>query len=69
MEELRELVRSVKANSQVKGRDLSERTKPGVFIAGQDITEFEDLTEYAAAEEESRSSGSRCSRKSSSLGS
>jgi len=53
MEELRELVRSVKSNPQVRGV-IFQSAKPGVFIAGADITEFEDLTEYAAAEEVSQ---------------
>ncbi|MBI1310435.1 fatty acid oxidation complex subunit alpha FadJ [bacterium] len=53
MEELRELVEAVKANSQIRGV-IFQSAKPGVFIAGADITEFEDLTEYAAAEEVSQ---------------
>ncbi len=53
MDELRELVQAVKSNSQIKGV-IFQSAKPGVFIAGADITEFEDLTEYAAAEEVSQ---------------
>jgi 3-hydroxyacyl-CoA dehydrogenase/enoyl-CoA hydratase/3-hydroxybutyryl-CoA epimerase len=53
MEELRELVHAIKANPLITGV-IFQSTKPGVFIAGADITEFEELTEYAAAEEVSR---------------
>lgn len=50
MEELRELVRSIRDDSSIRGV-LFQSGKPGVFIAGADITEFEDLTDKAAAEE------------------
>lgn len=50
MEELRELVQSVRDDSSIRGV-LFQSGKPGVFIAGADITEFEDLTDKAAAEE------------------
>jgi 3-hydroxyacyl-CoA dehydrogenase/enoyl-CoA hydratase/3-hydroxybutyryl-CoA epimerase len=50
MEELRELVQSIKGDSSIRGV-LFQSGKPGVFIAGADITEFEDLTDKAAAKE------------------
>lgn len=50
MEELRELVQSIRSDNSVRGV-LFQSGKPGVFIAGADITEFEDLTDKAAAEE------------------
>ncbi|NQV26988.1 MAG: enoyl-CoA hydratase/isomerase family protein [Rhodopirellula sp.] len=50
MEELRELVQSIKSDSSIRGV-LFQSGKPGVFIAGADITEFENLTDKAAAEE------------------
>lgn len=50
MEQLRELVQSIKSDSSVRGV-LFQSGKPGVFIAGADITEFEDLTDKSAAEE------------------
>lgn len=53
MEELRELIRTIKGDSSIRGV-LFQSGKPGVFIAGADITEFEDLTDRAAAEEVSQ---------------
>ena len=50
MEELRELVQSIRSDSSIRGV-LFQSGKPGVFIAGADISEFEDLTDKAAAEE------------------
>ena len=50
MEELRELVASIRNDSSIRGV-LFQSGKPGVFIAGADITEFEDLTDKAAAAE------------------
>tara|TARA_R110002072_G_scaffold302999_1_gene491026 strand:- start:56670 stop:58868 length:2199 start_codon:yes stop_codon:yes gene_type:complete len=50
MEELRELVASIRNDSAIRGV-LFQSGKPGVFIAGADITEFEDLTDKAAAAE------------------
>lgn len=50
MEELRELVQSVRNDSAIRGV-VFQSAKPGVFIAGADITEFEDLTDKTAAEE------------------
>lgn len=50
MEELRELVQSIEKNSSIRGV-LFQSAKPGIFIAGADITEFEDLTDRAAAAE------------------
>lgn len=48
MEELRELVQSVKSDPSIRGV-LFESGKSGTFIAGADITEFENLTDKAAA--------------------
>ena len=50
MEELQELVESIRNDSSIRGV-LFQSGKPGVFIAGADITEFEDLTDKAAAAE------------------
>lgn len=48
LEELRDLIRRVKADSSVRGI-LFQTGKPGTFIAGADISEFQDLTDQAAA--------------------
>jgi 3-hydroxyacyl-CoA dehydrogenase/enoyl-CoA hydratase/3-hydroxybutyryl-CoA epimerase len=53
MEELRELVESIRSDSSIRGV-LFQSGKPGVFIAGADITEFEDLTDKVAAAEVSK---------------
>lgn len=50
MEELRELIGSIRSDASIQGV-LFRSGKPGVFIAGADITEFEDLTDKAAASE------------------
>jgi len=50
MEELRDLVESIRNDSSIRGV-LFQSGKPGVFIAGADITEFEDLTDKVAAAE------------------
>jgi len=50
MEELRDLVESIRNDSSIRGV-LFRSGKPGVFIAGADITEFEDLTDKVAAAE------------------
>jgi 3-hydroxyacyl-CoA dehydrogenase/enoyl-CoA hydratase/3-hydroxybutyryl-CoA epimerase len=52
MEELQELVQSIRSDSSIRGV-LFQSGKPGVFIAGADISEFEDLEEKTAAEEAS----------------
>lgn len=52
MEELRDLVHMVRGDSSIRGV-LFQSGKPGVFIAGADITEFEDLTDEDAARETS----------------
>lgn len=53
LEELRDLIRRVKADSTVRGI-LFQSAKPGTFIAGADISEFENLTEQTAAREVSQ---------------
>lgn len=53
LQELRELVQMIHGNSAIRGV-LFESGKPGTFIAGADITEFEDLTGEAAAKEASQ---------------
>lgn len=50
LQELRELVQMIHGNSAIRGV-LFQSGKPGTFIAGADITEFEDLTGEAAAKE------------------
>ena len=50
MEELQELIQSIRDDSSIRGV-IFQSGKPGVFIAGADITEFEDLTDKTAAEE------------------
>ena len=52
MEELRDLIRTVRNDKSIRGV-LFQSGKPGVFIAGADITEFEDLTDEDAARETS----------------
>lgn len=52
MEELRDLVHMVRNDNSIRGV-LFQSGKPGVFIAGADITEFEDLTDEDAARETS----------------
>jgi 3-hydroxyacyl-CoA dehydrogenase / enoyl-CoA hydratase / 3-hydroxybutyryl-CoA epimerase len=49
MDELRELIATIRSDSSIRGV-MFQSTKPGVFIAGADITEFEDLS----TEDESR---------------
>ncbi len=44
LEELQQLIRSVREDSSIRGV-VFQSGKPGVFIAGADITEFEGLTE------------------------
>lgn len=53
LEELRDLVRRIKADSSVRGI-LFQSAKTGTFIAGADITEFQNLTDQAAAREVSQ---------------
>lgn len=53
LQELRELVQLIHNDSTIRGV-LFQSGKPGVFIAGADITEFEDLTSKAAAKEASQ---------------
>ena len=53
LQELRELVQMVHGNSEIRGV-LFQSGKSGTFIAGADITEFEDLTGEAAAKEASQ---------------
>ena len=53
LQELRELVQTVHGDSSIRGV-LFQSGKPGTFIAGADITEFEDLTGEAAAKEASQ---------------
>ncbi len=53
LEELQALVRRVKGDSSVRGV-LFQSSKPGTFIAGADITEFQDLTHQATAREVSQ---------------
>lgn len=48
LEELRELIRAIRNDSSIRGV-LFQSGKPGVFIAGADITEFENLTDTDAA--------------------
>lgn len=48
LEELRSLLQSIKADSGIRGVIFSSG-KPGTFIAGADITEFEHLTSEAEA--------------------
>lgn len=50
LEELRDLLRTIKANSSIRGI-LFQSAKSGTFIAGADITEFQDLTDQTAARE------------------
>ncbi|MDA0587995.1 MAG: 3-hydroxyacyl-CoA dehydrogenase NAD-binding domain-containing protein [Planctomycetota bacterium] len=53
LQELRELVQLIHRDSSIRGV-LFQSGKPGTFIAGADITEFEDLTGEAAAKEASQ---------------
>jgi len=48
LEELRSLLQTIKADSGIRGVIFSSG-KPGTFIAGADITEFENLTSEAEA--------------------
>ena len=50
MEELGELVRTIRSDKSIRGV-MFQSGKPSIFIAGADITEFDDLTDTAAAEE------------------
>ena len=53
LDELRELIRSVAVDSTIRGV-LFQSGKPGVFIAGADITEFEGLANEDASREVSQ---------------
>ncbi len=53
MEQLRDLIDQIKADRSIRGV-IFQSTKPGVFIAGADITEFENHTDTTAATEVSR---------------
>ena len=53
MEGLRDLIAQIKADPSVRGV-VFQSAKPGVFIAGADITEFEGLTDTNAALEVSK---------------